>query len=373
MTTGPSVWWPLDVDVERWFTEEERAAACEYHRPIERGLVWRSVAQLSLLVAVLIAASVGELGAWTQVGAVVGAVALPRLVVDGWREYVHEPRFGAPPVSAAAALFTGSARLAVDLIVIVSAYWWITTAPFGSADLAIAAAGAVAVPMVAALLGPRLVLSLHRILDLSDDGRSRRVAELAAARGLGQPRFVVLDPVAFDGANALVTGTGRRVTVAVSRRLLEAPDELFDHVVGHELAHLRRRHVWWSALVSGLSLAAILMGSALAVQAYASESARLPALVLVAGAASMPFGLGLAWLSRGNERQADHDALRIAPVAPEVVRQLHLDQRPNLEPSAIGRWFGAHPPPAERLERVARVHFGSSRVSSASEEAGRPR
>ncbi len=350
MTTDPSVWWPLHVEAERWFSDEERALAAHDHRPVERACVWQSIAQFALLTVGLIVAVAVEPPVWTQAGLALAAIAGPRIAADWWREFVHEPGLGNPPVPGAVFLLTVAGRLLFDVAVVASAAWWIESAPRGS-DLAVAAAVLFAVPLAAAVVGPRIVVTTHQAIDVVGD-RVDRVTHLADGLGVGPPRLVMLEPDAFDGANALVAGTGRRVTVGVSQSLLDGSDELFDHVVGHELAHLRRRHVWWTALVAGLSLATVIVGSALVVTRLGFEGARLLALMVVAWLVSVPFRLGLAWLSRAHERTADRDALRNGPIEPESVRQLHLDQRADLEPSAFGRWFGAHPPPAERLERV---------------------
>lgn len=354
---GPTVWWPLPVAPERWFTEEERAVASSYHRPIERAAFWSSAAQLVGLLVVLGVSRSIDVGTAAVVAAISVAVAVPRMAADGWREFVHEPSFGRHPVSVGAFAFTTAGRIVLEVAALAVVALWIDRATASLTDIVIPAVLAFVVPVVSAVIGPRFVLATHRAIDVPADGvAAHQVQQLAAAHRVEAPRAVVLDPVTFEGANAFATGTGSRVTVAVSRRLLDGPPELFGHVVSHELAHLRRRHLWWSAIASGASLAVIVAVSSVITIAIDADSAasRLPVFVVVAGAVSVPFRLALAWWSRANERQADQDALVLTSVRPAVVKQLHVSDQAAVEPSRAARFFGAHPAPAERLERIER-------------------
>lgn len=353
----PSVWWPIPVASSRWFSEEERRESRRYHEPIQRAVVLRSLGQGVGVVTAwrLIERDQPGLQWWWVVGLVLAALTLPRIAADAWHEFVHEPRFGAVPVDVAAFVVTTVGRLAIEAGLLTIGFALLREA--GSAGWSILGVACLAatVPLASGLLGPRIVLLLHRAEDVPADHEAHRhVAALAGAHRLSTPRLVQLDQVSFNGANAYVTGQRSALTVAVSQRLLAGPDPLLRHVVGHEITHLRHRHLLWSALAASLSLGLTVGGALALTMRWSDGDARLPVLVMLAAALSQPFRLLLAWMSRANERQADRSAMRHAPVSPELVKQLHLSDRPLLEPSRLARLQSSHPAPAERLEAAVR-------------------
>ncbi len=298
---------------------------------------------------------------WWAVGAVLGAVTLPRVAADAWHEFVHEPRFGIASVSPAAFVITTVGRLGVEGGLLAIGLALLREADGARWSTAGVACAAAAVPLVSALVGPRVVLILHRAVDVPLDHEAHHhVAALAAAHQLPTPRLVELDQASFEGANAYVTGQRSDLTVAVSHRLLSGPDALLRHVVGHEITHLRHRHLLWSALAASVSIGVTVAAALVIATRLAGGSARLPVLVLVAACVSQPFRLVLAWLSRANERLADRSAMRHAPISPELIKQLHLSDRPLLEPPRLARWQSSHPAPGERLEAAARSTDGPS-------------
>jgi len=350
-----SVWWPIPVESSRWFSEEERRVSRRYHDPIQRAVVLRSLSQGLGVVAAwgLIASRGPSVAWWWVVAAVLVALAVPRLVADAWHEFVHEPRFGESPVPPAAFAITTVGRLAIEGGLLTVAFALLQEV--GVRSIIGVACVAAAVPLASGLIGPRFVLMLHRVVDVPIEHEAHQhVAALAAAHRLPVPRLVELDKASFQGTNAYVTGQRSALTVAVSSRLLSGPDALLRHVVGHEITHLRHRHLLWSAAASSISLGLTVAGALAVTMRIVDGSERLPVLVMLAAVLSQPFRLLLAWLSRANERQADRDAMRYAPVAPELIKQLHLSDRPLLEPSRLARWQSSHPAPAERLESAAR-------------------
>lgn len=358
----PSVWWPVPVESSQWFTEDQRRASRQYHDPIHRAAVLRAGGQAVCVLAVwwLVDRSRPDVSWWWVVAAVLAAVTLPRLAVDVWHEFIHEPRFGTEPVGVVAFVITTVGRLCIEggLLALALAVLqegdgapWMTT---------LAACAAAAVPLVSALIGPRIVLLVHRATEVPPEHPAHHhVDALATAHQLASPRLVELDVASFAGANAYVTGQRSELTVAVSRRLLEGPDALLRHVVGHEITHLRHHHLLWSAIASS-AFAWVTVAASLVITMLLSDgAARLPALVFIAAVVSQPFRLGLAWLSRANERQADRSAMRHAPISPELIKQLHLSDRPLLDPPRMERWHSSHPAPAERLESSARSLDGA--------------
>lgn len=357
MKGGASVWWPTPVGAERWFTESERTAARRYHRPVERAAVVRLAAHAIGLLSVVALSRTVSLGTVETIIAVELAIAVPRVVVDAWHEFVHEPRFGAEPVRRWAFGVTVVGRMAFETLGLALVSPWLGSIGGGLLSVAVVGGVAFAIPIASALFGPRVVLAMHRASDVQLDHPGQAIAARRADDfALARPRLVALDSAAFDGVNAFATGTGRHVTVAVSDRLLAAPPDLFSHVIGHEFAHIRRRHLGWSALASGSAAGIVVAASVAATVDLAGDGQRLPLLVLLVGLFGLPLRLGLAWLSRFNERQADRDAAGAAPISPHLLKQLHLSDRAAIEPSLVGRFFGAHPPPAERLDHAARVH-----------------
>ncbi len=354
----PSIRWPIPVSSSRWFSEEQRRASRRYHEPIHIAAVVRSAGQVFGLLAAawwLIDRNQAAIAWWWVVGAVLGAVTLPRVAADVWHEFVHEPRFGVAPVAPAAFAITTVGRLGVEGGLLALGFALLREADGTLWSTAGVACAAAAVPLVSGLVGPRVVLLLHRAVEVPLDHEAHQhVAALAAAHQLPTPRLVELDPASFEGANAYVTGQRSDLTVAVSHRLLSGPDALLRHVVGHEITHLRHRHLLWSALGASVSIGMAVAGALVIATQFADGSARLPVLVLAVACVSQPFRLGLAWLSRANERQADRSAMRHAPISPELIKQLHLSDRPLLEPPWLARWQSSHPAPAERLEAAAR-------------------
>ena len=299
-------------------------------------------------------------------GLTVAAMSLPRIVADGWREFVHEPHFDSSPVSAAAFAAATLARAVLLAGALLVVHWSLAAIGASMSRLGLMALAVACVPAASIVLGPRVVLAIHRAEEVHPDHpASDRVADLARDYTMPIPRLVRLDTASFDGANAFATGAGRRVTVAVSDQLLTGSAELFDHVVSHELAHIVRRHLRWSVIAAGFAAGTVVGMAALVTVSFFSTPGLLVVFVLVLAISSLPFRWSLAWLSRVYERQADHDALSRAAVDPSTLRLLHVSGRVLLEPTLVARLSSAHPSPAERLELAARSGHEPARSTGA--------
>jgi Zn-dependent protease with chaperone function len=300
------------------------------------------------------------------VGLTVAAVSLPRIVADGWREFVHEPRFDSSPVSAATFVAATLARAVLLAGALLFVHWTLATVDTSMSRLGLVTLAAALVPAASIVLGPRVVLAVHRAdVVPADHPAAGRIAALARDYTMPTPRLVRLDTASFDGANAFTTGAGRRVTVAVSVQLLTGSAELFDHVVSHELAHIVRRHLRWSVIAAGFAAGSVVGLASLVTLSFFSAPGLLAVFVLVLAISSLPFRWSLAWLSRANERQADNDALARAAVDPSSLRLLHVSGRVLLEPTLVARLSSAHPSPAERLELAARSGHEPARSTGA--------
>jgi predicted Zn-dependent protease len=120
------------------------------------------------------------------------------------------------------------------------------------------------------------------------------------------------------------------------------PDELA-FVLGHEMAHIIRRHVWERML----NEAALRMASVVAARA---------------GALGHWFrGKGMGFLrsaySRDSELEADELGLRLAAAAgfapSRAIIWLQRIEGRERDPAEVGNYFDSHPAPSERITRLA--------------------
>ncbi len=369
----PSVWWPVPHRPRQWFSADELQASKRYNRPVRRAAVLRSLAQFCLLtlgMAALLQID-ADVSWWFRLSAGISAVVvswwLPTVIADAWFEYRHEPRLGHRPLSArkfavglgvaglaglsgvgaAAVLFYGSMSL-------LGSMWW-----FGAGIFVVAGS------LLLGVVGPALSGLTHQLQPM------RHTPYLTLARGLDVD-FVVMASDGHEGPNAMAMGW-RRMVVAVTPALLEADIELQEHVVAHELSHVRHRDAATALMFNAAleALALVGLGSVLAgrwgtavvdwleTEGSIGDPRFLPVValsVVVAVVMVRPF---LAWLSRAHERRADMDAYELVGPTPDwALRQLHVTTRGDLDPPRWVRLFSSHPSAAERLELAKRLSRG---------------
>lgn len=372
---GPTVWWPTPHDPTQWFSPDELRSSQRYNRPVRRVALARAVGQVALLAlgqwALLERSGLGFEAAspWvvcfaTGVAVVVVAWWLPTALADTWFEYRHEPRVGHRPlpvgrfwmglagafagavcgVAGLAGLFFLGVRLFGD-------WWWL------GGVLAVVL-GSVGLGLVGPRLG-RLAANFEALENHPFEGLAKNL----------EVSFVRMDSDANPGPNAMAMGW-RRITVAMTPDLLGADDELQQHVVAHELSHVRHRDALITMGVTALIESAGLIFVARLVASGWGRS-RLDTIeegILISDprllpfvSAALVFGIVavrpfLAWLSRAHERRADLDAHRVVGPTPEwALRQLHVTNRGDLDPPRWVRIFLSHPAPAERLELARRA------------------
>ncbi len=360
--TSLSVWWPTPYRPSRWFDDEALAASARYHRPLRRAAFSRLALQLALiglgqwwLLTRTAAADElsGEASTWI-LGAVIVAVGwwAPAALVDAWFEFRHEPRFGHRPLPrgqfAVGSFVTLVAAVAVALGVAFAVRFLVDQAP-GRWWLILGLVVAAALVIVGGL-GAAASRVGHRIEPLDDEVVGAIGEELGLDVSYGRMRSD-----AIVGLNALTIGW-RHVDVVVTDDLLAEPAELQQHVVAHELSHVRHRDTMTSllatAVADGLAIGAV---AASVPVADIADGRRLPMLLVAAAAAAGIANIVLAWLSRAHERRADLDAHRLVGPTPEwALRRLHLTDRADLAPPWWARLVASHPSPGERLE-LARV------------------
>ncbi len=125
------------------------------------------------------------------------------------------------------------------------------------------------------------------------------------------------------------------------------PDELA-FVIGHEMAHIIRRHAWDRTLNE-------------AVLKVASSVGRRAGVL---GGWLRQNGMGIlqSAYSRDHELEADELGLRLmvaAGFAPEApISMFQRIERLGREPGIIGQYFASHPPAAERMEHLKGIMRG---------------
>src|SRR5918994_2400988 len=215
--------------------------------------------------------------------------------------------------------------------------WWLVAAP-------VFAVAGVAVVVAQPLLSPRLE-------PVQRPGVVRQVEELAARQGLPRPEVEVRRTRGRTrqlNAEALGIGPTTRVVLWESTLALPAAERAF--LVVHELAHVKRSHLWkglaWFVLllVPGLALL-----SRLAQLQIPDDVPRALLLAFLLLLAATPIASAV---SRRYEAEADWVALDTTR-DPEGAKRFFADlaEAGVRDPSPPRWWtvsFGTHPPMAER-------------------------
>jgi len=167
-------------------------------------------------------------------------------------------------------------------------------------------------------------------------------------------------------ANAFFSGFGKRKKVVLYDTLLEQhPPEELVAVLAHEIGHYKKKHLKWGMLISVLQVGLLLF---LLGQVVFSESMSLAlggnswsvhlnilGFTMLFAPLSMILGIGMNWLSRRHEFEADHYAKETyggKPLA-EALKTLSVKTLSTIHPHP---WYVfvnySHPPLLERLERL---------------------
>jgi len=167
-------------------------------------------------------------------------------------------------------------------------------------------------------------------------------------------------------ANAFFSGFGKRKKVVLYDTLLDQhpPDELVA-VLAHEVGHYKKKHIIWGMSTSILQVGLMLfllaqfifsptMSMALGGQAWSAEL-NIIGFTMLFSPVSMILGIGMNWLSRRNEFEADEFAkvtFSGMPLA-EALKTLSVKTLSNINPHP---WYVfvnySHPPLLERLSRL---------------------
>jgi STE24 endopeptidase len=167
-------------------------------------------------------------------------------------------------------------------------------------------------------------------------------------------------------ANAFFSGFGKRKKVVLFDTLLEqhTPDELVA-VLAHEVGHYKKKHIILSMVLSVLQIGLLLfllgqfiinepMSMALGGKVW-SPQLNIIGFTMLFSPVSTILGIGMNWLSRKNEFEADHYAKTTFAGKPlaEALKTLSVKTLSNINPHP---WYVfvnySHPPLLERLKKL---------------------
>jgi len=381
----------------RYFSAEEIARGRQFAQE-RRLLYWTAeAAQTALLLGLLgsglavslaaRAATAGGGRSWLALLLVGGAVfaaqeliALPFSIYGG---FTHLRSWGLTDRSFASWLIDHGKALAVQAaigaLLLLALYfamrlwprsWWLA-AGLGSGVFSV----------VFAFLAPVLLSPLFNTFTPLRETRwaafQPRILELAAKADLPVRDVLVMD-ASRQGrhTNAYFTGfAGTRRIVLYDTLLTSHTEDEALSILGHELGHWRHQHI-----VKGISLGtlgALLGFFALAQLLARASQARLFGITAPHDPAGLPLILLLAALggflsapvanaiSRGFEREADADALRLfghPEIFVEAEKRLARDNIANVAPADLNvLLFATHPPTLERIAAAESWARGATR------------
>lgn len=392
--------------------EELRA----YSRPVKRvrlvsALVTGIVELALIFVFDLGPAVAGWVEGWAAQVVLVGAVfAATTTVIDlpasYWSTMVHDRRHGLSNQSLGLwiadqvkEVILSSLLVAVFLVPVywavrnVGAWWLIGGLIFVGLSLVMAFVYPVLImprfntftPMPEGVLRSRIEdiavaadTTIEGVYTMDGSKRSRRGNAFVAGFGPTK-RVVVFDTiipdelrvVASDEAGQAVGDTDQAVGDAGDADSPDAADrgetglplEHIAQIVAHEIGHYRLHHIPktfpFTAARLLVSLAFVqFVGGNETVLGWAGvedlgEPGALPLFLLAFGAASAILGIGSAWLSRRNEREADLEALELLARPSDFVAMwpgLVAQNKADLEPGWWQRMNASHPEVAERMQ-----------------------
>ncbi|GMQ30303.1 M48 family metallopeptidase [Algoriphagus confluentis] len=167
-------------------------------------------------------------------------------------------------------------------------------------------------------------------------------------------------------ANAFFSGFGSRKKVVLYDTLLEQhpPDELVA-VLAHEVGHYKKRHILWSMVIAiaHVGLLLFLLGQVIFSEKMSlalggnswSPELNIIGFTMLFSPISMVLGIGMNWLSRKNEFEADAFAKSTFSGKPlaEALKTLSVKTLSDINPHP---WYVfvnySHPPLLERLEKL---------------------
>ncbi|MDF2157512.1 M48 family metallopeptidase [Algoriphagus sp. CAU 1675] len=212
------------------------------------------------------------------------------------------------------------------------------------------------------------ILPLFNKLTPLEDGELKEQI-LGYARSVDFPLdniFVMDGSKRSAKANAFFSGFGKRKKVVLYDTLLEQhPTEELVAVLAHEIGHYKKKHILWGMVTSILQVGLLLfllgqfifsetMSEALGGETWSAQL-NIIGFTMLFTPISMVLGIGMNWLSRKNEFEADAFAKNTFSGKPlaEALKTLSVKTLSNINPDP---WYVfvnySHPPLLERLKRL---------------------
>jgi STE24 endopeptidase len=207
----------------------------------------------------------------------------------------------------------------------------------------------------------------NKLTPLADGELKDRIVNYSRSVNFPLDNILVMDGSKRSSkANAFFSGFGKRKKVVLYDTLLEQhpPDELVA-VLAHEVGHYKKKHIVWSMIFSVLQIGLLLfllaqfifnepMSKALGGEVWSVEL-NLIGFTMLFSPISMILGIGMNWLSRKNEFEADDFARTTFEGKPlaEALKTLSVKTLSNINPHP---WYVfmnySHPPLLERVEKL---------------------
>jgi STE24 endopeptidase len=207
----------------------------------------------------------------------------------------------------------------------------------------------------------------NRLTPLAEGDLRDKLLQYAAKVSFPVKHIFVMDGSKRSAkANAFFSGFGKQKKVVLYDTLLEQhPPEELVAVLAHEIGHYKKNHLKWGMLISVLQVGFLLF---LLGQVVFSESMSLAlggsswsvhlnilGFTMLFAPLSMVLGVGMNWLSRRHEFEADQYAKETyggKPLA-EALKTLSVKTLSTIHPHP---WYVfvnySHPPLLQRLERL---------------------
>jgi STE24 endopeptidase len=366
-------------DPAEWFSADELDRCRRYQDPLGRlRLVRGALGLVSVLLLVALEVPprlIEAVGVTNWVGQLVvvvvlleGVALLYNPALDWWVDLVHDKRWGLSNqtprgfvVDQAKSVVLG---VVVNLVLLVPLYalirstdmWWL----WGWLLLLVFSVGL-------GFLYPIVIAPIfNTFTPLDDEDLSSRIQDIAGRAGVSlEGAYVADESRRSTRDNAYVAGLGSTRRVVLFDTILEHPPAVVAQVVAHEVGHWRlghlRRQIPLVGLLSLLMMLALrllaewdALWSAIDVDGL-GDPASLPVLLLAVQAGFGVMGLGMSFVSRAFERQADVQALELLhepDLMQDMLRRLHVKNLADLDPNTWRRMQASHPPAAERLALV---------------------
>ncbi|MBK5223585.1 MAG: M48 family metallopeptidase [Acidimicrobiia bacterium] len=379
MTDRFPTWRTIPHDPADWFSPEELERSRSYQRPLARLRILRVMLGL-VTIGAIVAFEAGpsavdrlDLTNWVlQLLAVVLLLEVVALAynpaLDWWVDLVHDKKWGlstqTPGGFVADQAKSFVVGIVINLVLLVPLYalirgtelWWL----WGWILLLVFSVGL-------GFLYPVVIAPIfNKFTPLADEDLAGRIGAIAERAEVDiEGAFVADESRRSTRDNAYVAGLGATRRVVLFDTILEHPPEVVAQVVAHEVGHWRLGHLRKQIPLAGVLSLALMVGLRVLAEwdglwSWAGvdgigDPASLPILLVAMQIGFGGMGLGMSWVSRAFERQADVQALELLgepELMHDMLRRLHVKNLADLDPSRLKRWNASHPPAAERMELV---------------------